>query len=181
MKMKKAILVICVAAVVVSVAARGNSGEEAENILDGTAVSTESMSEYSSETETLPQTGTEEIPEAADITESSVISDVSDTGTEVTESEKTADVSVDGIRPEIKEALDSYEAFFVEYCDFMKKYSESPDDLTLLDEYAEYMAQYLDTMNKMEQLDDGELSDEELEYYLKVTNRINEMLIDVSL
>ena len=62
----------------------------------------------------------------------------------------------------------------------MKKYSESSYDLTLLGEYTEYLAQYADTMKKMETLDDGEMNDAEMKYYLEVTNRINKKLLEVA-
>ena len=51
--------------------------------------------------------------------------------------------NIDGIRPEFKEAMNAYEAFYDEYCDFMKKYSENPTNLKLL-------AQYVDMMSKTE-------------------------------
>lgn len=51
--------------------------------------------------------------------------------------EKPIENLVDGMRPEFKEAMDAYEAFFDDYCDFMKKFNESPDDLSLLGEYTE--------------------------------------------
>lgn len=105
----------------------------------------------------------------------------SDTETETPEENKPAENLVDGMRPEFKEALDSYEDFFDEYCDFMKKFNESPDDLTLLGEYTEYLTQYSETMEKMGELDDGEMNDAEMKYYLEVTNRINEKLLDAAL
>ncbi|MGN1110556.1 MAG: DUF6591 domain-containing protein [Oscillospiraceae bacterium] len=92
-----------------------------------------------------------------------------------------ADKPSEGIRPEIKEALDSYEKFFDKYCDFMKKFNNSPTDLALITEYTEYMTQYTDTMNKMNKINDGNLNDAELKYYLEVTNRINQKLIDAAL
>lgn len=97
------------------------------------------------------------------------------------EAETPAENLVDGMRPEFKEAIDSYEAFFDEYCEFMKKYNESPDDLTLLAQYAEYIAQYTDTMSKMEALDDGEMNDAETKYYIEVTSRINQKLLEIAL
>lgn len=103
------------------------------------------------------------------------------TETEVSEEDKLAENLVDGMRPEFKEAIDSYEDFFDEYCDFMKKFNESPDDLSLLGEYIEYMTQYSVTMEKMNELDDGEMNDAEMKYYLEVTTRINQKLIDVAL
>lgn len=87
---------------------------------------------------------------------------------------------VDGMRPEFKEAMDSYEEFFDEYCKFMKKYSKSSDPSSLLADYVDYMAKYADYMEKMEKLGKDDLNDEELKYYTKVTMRINEKLLDVA-
>lgn len=101
-----------------------------------------------------------------------------DTETEAPEEDKPAENLVDGMRPEFKEALDSYEDFFDEYCEFMKKYNESPDDLSLILEYTDYLTQYYETMDKMSALDDGEMNDAELKYYLEVTTRINGKLRD---
>lgn len=92
----------------------------------------------------------------------------------------TKEVATNGIRSEIKEALDSYEKFFDEYCAFMKKYSENPSDLSLIMSFATYMGQYADTMSKLDALDDGTLSKAELKYYLEVTSRITQKLVDVS-
>ena len=90
------------------------------------------------------------------------------------------DVLVDGMRPAFKDTMDSYEAFFEEYCAFMAKFQENPTDPDLLTAYADYMSQYADTMSKLETLDDGSLNDEELKYYLDVTTRITEMLADIA-
>lgn len=88
---------------------------------------------------------------------------------------------VDGMRPEFKESMDSYEAFFDEYCAFMKKYSESDNTVELLSDYSKFMAKYSDMMSKMEKLGEEDLNDAELKYYVKVTNRINEKLLDAAL
>lgn len=85
---------------------------------------------------------------------------------------------VDGMRPEFKAAMDSYEAFFAEYCDFMKKYQQDPTNVELIGRYAEFMKQYVDTMEKMEAWDNGELNKEEVKYYIDVTARISKMLVD---
>ena len=61
------------------------------------------------------------------------------------------------------------------------KYKNSPDDLSLLGEYVDYMAQYSETMEKMGELGDEEMNDAELKYYLEVTNRINEKILDAAL
>ena len=84
-----------------------------------------------------------------------------------------------GIRSEFKEALDSYEAFFVEYCSFMRKYMENPLDWSLLADYATYMTKYAEFMGKLDDIDEQDLSSEELAYYLEVNARISAMLADV--
>lgn len=92
----------------------------------------------------------------------------------------TTDNATDGIRPEFKEAMDSYEAFYTEYCDFMKAYSENPTDLTLLAEYADMLVKAEEMNKAFEAWDEDELSDEELKYYLDVNNRVTKMLVDVT-
>lgn len=94
---------------------------------------------------------------------------------------ETSDSSIDSIRPEFKEAMDSYESFFDEYIAFMKKYAsaDSNDLLSLSDDYANYLTQYAETMSKMQELDNSDLSIEESLYYAKVTTRISQKLLEV--
>ncbi len=104
----------------------------------------------------------------------------------ITEPQPTESSSIEnstpsnGIRPEVKDALDSYEALMNEYCTFMEKYNASPNDMTLLLEYTEYLSKYTDAMDKLNKLDNTEFNDEELKYYIKITNRVNERLLDVA-
>ena len=99
----------------------------------------------------------------------------------VAATEATAEVSMQtGIRADFKEAMDSYEAFFKSYCEFMKKYQDNPTDLGLLVDYAKFMQQYTETMKEMEELKTDDLSNEELSYYLEVNTRITQMLLEVT-
>ena len=98
---------------------------------------------------------------------------------EPTQSENTGDAT-DGIRPEFKEAMDSYEAFYTEYCEFMKEYSENPTDLTSLAKYSDMLVKAEEMNEAFEAWDEDELSSEELKYYLDVNNRVMKMLVDVS-
>ncbi|MPN11131.1 hypothetical protein SDC9_158432 [bioreactor metagenome] len=69
--------------------------------------------------------------------------------------------------------MDSYEEFFSEYFDFIKKYSESDNPMLMLADYARFMSRYPDMIEKMEALDDEEdLSAADAAYYLEVTSRI---------
>lgn len=86
--------------------------------------------------------------------------------------------AIDGVRPEFKEALDSYEKFIDEYVAFLKKYKESTDVVSMMNDYTSYMTKYLDTMTKIKELNSGNLSKEETLYYLEVVNRINQKLAD---
>lgn len=88
--------------------------------------------------------------------------------------------SGDEIRPEFKEAMDSYEAFYTEYCKFMKEYSENPTDLTLLTKYTDMLEKSEGMNEAFEAWDEDELSNEELKYYLDVNNRVMKMLVDVA-
>ncbi|MGN1122614.1 MAG: DUF6591 domain-containing protein, partial [Eubacteriales bacterium] len=82
--------------------------------------------------------------------------------------------------PEFKEAMNSYETFYTEYCKFMKEYSENPSDLTLLAKYADMLVKAEEMNEAFEAWDEDELSTEELKYYLDVNNRVMKMLVDVA-
>lgn len=103
--------------------------------------------------------------------------------TELTESESLGNnsESADGMRPEFKKAMDSYEEFMNEYCDFMKKYEESDGtDLELLSDYADYMSKYAEVVKDFEAWDSEELNDAEITYYLDVQTRITKRLLEIA-
>lgn len=85
----------------------------------------------------------------------------------------------DNIRPEFKEAMDSYEAFYDEYCDVMKKYKENPTDTEILDDYLDMLEKGNEMSEKFAEWENGDMNDAELKYYLDVYNRVNKKLIDV--
>lgn len=88
---------------------------------------------------------------------------------------------VDGMRPEFKKAMDSYEAFMNEYCDFMKKYTESAGaDLGLLADYTDYMSKYADVVEDFEAWDNGEMNTAEIEYYWEVQTRVEKKLLELA-
>ena len=82
-------------------------------------------------------------------------------------------------RPEVKKAIDSYESFMNEYIDFMKKYSESDDAVSMANDYAEYMEKYTKVVKDFDALKNNNLNDAELKYYLEVQNKINTDLISI--
>ena len=100
-----------------------------------------------------------------------------------TSSENTDNVDVtlvDGMRPEFKEAMDSYEEFYEEYCEVLKQYMEDPTDLAVLTQYSDLMQQSIEMAEKFEEWDNGELNTEELKYYVEVNGRVTQMLVEAS-
>ena len=88
--------------------------------------------------------------------------------------------NIDGIRPEFREAMNAYEAFYDEYCDFMKKYSENPTNLKLLAQYVDMMSKAEKTNKAFENWDEKEMNNEELKYYLEVNNRVMQKILDTA-
>ncbi len=90
-----------------------------------------------------------------------------------------AQVTLTGIRQEFKDAMDSYELFFDEYIEFMNKYSENENDISVALDYANFLAQFSETMQDLEEISEDDLSDEEFLYYTEVMLRINQKLLTV--
>lgn len=90
----------------------------------------------------------------------------------------TSDALSNDMRPEFKEAMDSYEAFYDEYCEFMKKFANNPSDLGLLAEYGDMMSKMTDMSEKFDAWDEDEMNKAELEYYLEVNNRVAQKLLE---
>lgn len=88
--------------------------------------------------------------------------------------------SSDGIRPEVKEFLDSYESFMNEYAAFMKKYQNSNDTVSMMKDYADYMAKYADFTQKYNALDQSDFNDAETAYYIDVQARVTKVLAGVA-
>ena len=83
------------------------------------------------------------------------------------------------IRPEIKEFLDAYEACMNEYADFMKKYM-SADPMSMIGMMGDYysiLERYTEFVDKIDALDESELTGAELAYYLEVTGRVSQKLL----
>ena len=94
--------------------------------------------------------------------------------------EDTEDDESDGVTPELKEYLDSYEAFMDEYIDFLVKYKENPSDINMITEYAELQIKYAEFAKAIEEYDEEEMSDADLAYYIEVTTRVSAKLTAAS-
>ncbi len=114
-------------------------------------------------------------------TEEKSVSETQKTENETEESsvEESSAISSSGIRPEFKEAMDSYEKFFDEYVAFMKKYNEAEDVSAMMLDYADYLTKYAETMEKMSTLGEEELTEEEAIYYAEVTARITKKTLEI--
>ena len=86
----------------------------------------------------------------------------------------------DGLRPEFKGAMDTYEAFYDEYCEIMKKFAANPSNAALLAEYMDMVTKALEVDEAFKAWDEKDLSNEELKYYLEVNNRVMQKMIDVA-
>lgn len=94
------------------------------------------------------------------------------------ETEETNEV-LEGIRPEFKAAMDAYESFYDEYCEFLTKYQTNPTDFTLLLKYTELMAEAAKMDEAFAEWEDADMSQEEMKYYLEVTTRVQQKMIDL--
>lgn len=117
----------------------------------------------------------------SDATDDASADDVS-TDTSAAEDPSTSDSSdaaaqsSGGVNADFKSTMDSYEQFMNQYVDFMKKYNESSNPLSMLSDYSTMMQQYSDYMTKIDAIDENSLSADDLAYYLEVQARVTQKL-----
>lgn len=98
---------------------------------------------------------------------------------EVTTVPETTTDSENTIRPEFKAAMDAYEEFYGEYCEFLEKYSENPSDATLIGQYGKMMAKMTEVNAAFEKWNDADMTTAEAAYYLEVNGRVLQKLAKV--
>ena len=103
----------------------------------------------------------------------------SETTKEDSSEDKKNTTSGNELRPEFKAAMDSYEAFYDEYCSFMKSYYEDPTNSAYLSQYADLITRSAEMEEAFDEWDESDMNTAELEYYLEVTNRVLEKLSDL--
>lgn len=84
------------------------------------------------------------------------------------------------VTPSFKEAMDSYEAFFDQYAEFMKSYKDNGYPASMLSDYLSMMQQYSDCMEKLDAIDEGSLSAADDAYYVEVSARISQKLLEAA-
>ena len=95
------------------------------------------------------------------------------------ESDSANIIETGGVDPDLKAFLDSYEKFVDEYVDFMKKYMANPTDLSLLGEYTDMMTELTDFETKLDKYDSNNMSTEDAAYYLEVTTRCTQKMLEI--
>ena len=125
--------------------------------------------------------GSSEEPETEAVETTQATEPVEEETTEAADeadTEAAAEEDSDSSFKEFKKTMDDYEDFMNSYCDLMEKYNSDP--ATYMTEYLEMNQKYLTVMNELEDLEDDDLTDEEMDYYLEVMNRINTRLAEVA-
>ncbi len=87
----------------------------------------------------------------------------------------------DVVTPSFKEMMDGYESFMDEYIAFMQKYDSSDDTASLLLDYTNLVTKELEWLDKIDSVDESQLSAADDLYYLEVTARVNKKLYDAAL
>ena len=67
-----------------------------------------------------------------------------------------------------------------QYVEFMQTYAESDNTEELLAEYSKMMKQYAKFVEEADPYKEDEMSTADLSYYLDVTNRINQKLLEIA-
>ena len=91
-----------------------------------------------------------------------------------------SNTTTDGLRPEFKKAMDSYEDFFNEYCDFMIAYKKDPTDIKLLEEYSSMLVRLNEMQEAFEAWKTEDLNSAEMAYYIEVSKRITQKLLEIT-
>lgn len=138
-----------------------------EELREEAAKEESSKEESSKESESEEESEPEEEPESEPEPE------------EEPEEKPEEEAPASGIRPEIKEAIDAYEAFVDEYCEFMETVNEDPTNTELLAAYFEYVEKLEEEEQKMDELD-KDLTEEEENYYIEVLNRCNKKIMETA-
>lgn len=194
--MKKFFCILLTLALLFSLSACGNTQKPAEadppTVVPSAPVESETPEEPTSvtEPETPDAPETPETPEEPEAPEESEVPEVQEEPEEpeipdLPEESEEPEVPqepelVDGMRPDFKAAMDSYEAFYDEYCDFLTRYQENPMDLRLLADYAVMMTRLSEMEAAFDAWDADDMNPVESAYYFEVSARVLQKLSAVS-
>ena len=163
MSKKKLLLIILAGLVILALLGCGGDKDTSSGDETATEPETEAVTEDETEAESEAEPG-----EEAQSAEGSA--------------EESAEESKDSglLSPEFKKTMDDYEAWFDHYCDVMEKYEQDPSDMELLSEMTDLISEEEKMLEQMEAMDESEMNDAELAYYIEVTARIEKKLLEVA-
>ena len=126
---------------------------------------------------TLPTVQRQEttVPETTVVTEPEVTEEV----TQEPKGHPAEETTASGLRPEFKQAMDSYESFYNEYVDLLKQYKANPTDFSILTKYMSMLSKVEEIDAAFKAWDSSDMTSEELKYYLEVSTRIQKKLVDL--
>lgn len=82
----------------------------------------------------------------------------------------------DGVTPSVKAALDEYETFMNQYCDFMEEYIGSGYSVNMMSNYSKFLSQYNKVSSKFRAIDTTTFTAADSAYYAEVVARTTERL-----
>ena len=100
--------------------------------------------------------------------------------TDTVKTDSAAPTDSESVSADLKEFLDSYEAFMDKYVEFMKSYQSDPGNvLSMLEKYTEIMQEYAEFSKKLEKYDSEKMTPADAAYYLEVTTRIYKKMLSI--
>lgn len=85
--------------------------------------------------------------------------------------------NADGVTPELKDFLDSYEAYMDQYILFMQNYENSDNPYAMLSDYLTMMQRYSEFSDALSNYDTDNMSAADSAYYFEVTMRVTQKLL----
>ncbi len=96
-------------------------------------------------------------------------------------SDNSSKLATGGVDPNLKAALDEYEAFIDEYIAFMKKYSSDPGNaISMLADYTDMLTRLANFADKINGMDTNSMSAADYAYYMEVVTRVEKKMLTVA-
>ncbi len=91
----------------------------------------------------------------------------------------TSDELVDGLRPEFKADMDSYEEFYDDFCEAIGKHKDNPSDRSMFADYLIMLSELEEIEEKFDAWEDKDMNQSEIKYYLTVKSRVLKKIADM--
>ena len=156
-------VVATAAVLIILVAVFGNSGSSNKNEPSVQMAPPTEVSQQESKTPEVKEEAPEEVKEESPQEEPAA--------------EEPAEAEPTGIRPEVKEMIDTYEEFINAYCDFLKTYDST--DINEMLKFTKLSLEYTEKAAKFAELEE-DLNEEEAYYFAQASLRIEQRLLEVA-